>query len=144
MQSLKKFLMVFLPYIVVLTLSLLFEILVRHNVDAKGWWPVALILGTLFQGIIACIYIWIDKLAPSSYRYTACYAMLFILPLLILFISDLVTPIDWLAVNNGVKSLTLWQSVTNSDWFSPICTMLILLTHFISRYQSAQRQRALV
>lgn len=116
----------------------------RHNVDAKGWWPVALLLGIVFQGIIACIYIWIDKLNPSSYRYTTCYAMLFILPLLILFVSNLVTPIDWFAVNNGVKSLTLWQSVTNSDWFSPICTMLILLTHFISRYQSAQRQQALV
>lgn len=144
MQSLKKFLMVFLPYIIALALSILFEILVRHNVDAKGWWPVALLLGIVFQGIIACIYIWIDKLNPSSYRYTTCYAMLLILPLLILFVSDLVTPIDWLAVNNGVKSLTLWQSVTNSDWFSPICTMLILLTHFISRYQSAQRQQALV
>ena len=57
MQSLKKFLMVFLPYIIALALSILFEILVRHNVDAKGWWPVALLLGIVFQGIIACIYI---------------------------------------------------------------------------------------
>lgn len=128
----------------ILALFLLSSILVKHNLDVKGWWPFALVIGVIFQGMVAGIYAWIDKLAPASYRYTALYAGLCVLPLVILCVARIATPIDWLAVNEGVASLTLWQIITNHDWFLPSCSAIILLTHFISRYQSAHRQQALV
>lgn len=134
-MPLKKFMLVFIPYLVVYIDYLIYEVTVSNNADVKGWWRLALIFLLLFHSVVAVIYCAIDKLYTSSYRYTVIYGVLFALPLAIsLLINDVFYPIDWYAVNTGRIELTAVQALFNNDLFLPIMAGLILLSHFIFRY----------
>ena len=134
-MPLKKFMQVFIPYLAVCIGYLIYEVTVANNSDVKGWWPLLIIFQLLFNFGIAVAYCAIDKLYPSSYRYTVIYGLLFALPLAIsLLMNDVFYPIDWYAVNTGKVELNAVQALFNNDLFLPIMAALILLSHFIFRY----------
>ena len=134
-MPLKKFILVFIPYLAFYIGYLIYEVTVGNNADVKGWWPLALTFMFLFHFGVAVVYCAIDKLYPSSYRYTFIYGVLFTLPVIISFLTNEVFyPIDWYAVNTGQVELTAVQALFNSDLFMLILTGLILLSHFIFRY----------
>ena len=134
-MPLKKFILVFIPYLAFYIGYLIYEVTVGNNADVKGWWPLLIIFQLLFNFGIAVIYCAIDRLYPSSYRYTVIYGVLFTLPLAISFLTNEVFyPIDWYAVNTGKVELTAVQALFNNDLFLPIMAGLILLSHFIFRY----------
>lgn len=134
-MPLKKFMLVFIPYLAVCIGYLIYEVTVANNADVKGWWPLILSFVFSIHFGVSLVYCVIDKLYPSSYRYTVLYGLLFTLPLAIsLLISEVFYPIDWYAVNTGQVELTALQALFSCDLFMPIMTGLILLSHLIIRY----------
>ncbi|SUD92052.1 hypothetical protein [Psychrobacter phenylpyruvicus] len=134
-MPLKKFMLVFIPYIAFYIGYLIYEVTIGNNVDVKDWWPLALTFILLFHFVVTVVYCVIDKLYPSSYRYTVIYGLLLALPLAIsLLINEVFYPIDWYAVNTGQVELTALQALFNSDLLMQIMTGLILLSHFLFRY----------
>lgn len=141
-MPLKKFMIIFIPHLIIYSLYLSYEVTIANNVDVKGWWPLALIFIALCQALVAILYCVIDKLSPPSYQYTAVYGLLFAMPLAIVFlISEVVYPINWYAVNMKEVELTAAQAVTQSSLFLPVAIGLILLTHLGIRYLIAFRSR---
>lgn len=138
-MSVKKFLIVFIPYVLVSIGYIVYEIEIANNVDVKGWWPLALILTMLFHGIVSVAYYIIDRLSPSSYRYTAIYGVLFALPFAIIVINEAWNPVNWYAVNTGEVQLTISQAMTNSALYLPVMAGLILLSHFIIRWSARSK-----
>ena len=133
-MPLKKFMMIFMPYLVIYIVYLIYEMTIANNVDVKGWWPLALIFTALYQALVSIVYCVIDKLSPSSYQYTAVYGLLFALPFAIIFlISEVFFPINWYAVNMKEVELTAAQAVVQSSLFLPVTIGMILLTHLIMR-----------
>ena len=133
-MPLKKFMMIFIPYLVIYIVYLIYEMTIANNVDVKGWWPLALIFTALYQALVSIVYCVIDKLSPSSYQYTAVYGLLFALPFAIIFlISEIFYPINWYAVNMEEVELTAAQAVVQSSLFLPVTIGMILLTHLIMR-----------
>ena len=133
-MPLKKFMMIFMPYLVIYIVYLIYEMTIANNVDVKGWWPLALIFTALYQALVSIVYCVIDKLSPSSYQYTAVYGLLFALPFAIIFlISEIFYPINWYAVNMKEVELTAAQAVVQSSLFLPVTIGMILLTHLIMR-----------
>ena len=133
-MPLKKFMMIFMPYLVIYIVYLIYEMTIANNVDVKGWWPLALIFTALYQALVSIVYCVIDKLSPSSYQYTAVYGLLFALPFVIIFlISEVFYPINWYAVNMKEVELTAAQAVVQSSLFLPVTIGMILLTHLIMR-----------
>ncbi len=134
-MPLKKFIMIFIPYLIVYIVYLIYEVTIANNVDVKGWWPLALIFTALYQALVSIVYCVIDKLSPSSYRYTAVYGLLLTLPITINFlISEVFYPINWYTVNMGEVELTPAQAVVQSSLFLPVMIVLTLLTHLAIRY----------
>ena len=133
-MPLKKFMMIFMPYLVIYIVYLIYEMTIANNIDVKGWWPLALIFTALYQALVSIVYCVIDKLSPSSYQYTAVYGLLFALPFAIIFlISEIFYPINWYAVNMKEVELTAAQAVVQSSLFLPVTIGMILLTHLIMR-----------
>lgn len=133
-MPLKKFMMIFIPYLIIYIVYLIYEVTIANNVDVKGWWPLALIFTTLYQALVSIMYCVIDKLSPSSYQYTAVYGLLFALPFAIIFlISEVFYPINWYAVNMKEVELTTAQAMVESSLFLPVMIGLILLTHLVIR-----------
>ncbi|MFC6203602.1 hypothetical protein ACFPZK_02600 [Psychrobacter urativorans] len=133
-MPLKKFMMIFMPYLVIYIVYLIYEMTIANNVDVKGWWPLALIFTALYQALVSIVYCVIDKLSPSSYQYTAVYGLLFALPFAIIFlISEIFYPINWYAVSMEEVELTAAQAVVQSSLFLPVTIGMILLTHLIMR-----------
>jgi len=133
-MPLKKFMMIFMPYLVIYIVYLIYEMTIANNIDVKGWWPLALIFTALYQALVSIVYRVIDKLSPSSYQYTAVYGLLFALPFAIIFlISEIFYPINWYAVNMEEVELTAAQAVVQSSLFLPVTIGMILLTHLIMR-----------
>ena len=133
-MPLKKFMMIFMPYLVIYIVYLIYEMTIANNVDVKGWWPLALIFTALYQALVSIVYCVIDKLSPSSYQYTAVYGLLFALPFTVIFlISEVFYPINWYAVNMEEVELTAAQAVVQSSLFLPVTIGMILLTHLIMR-----------
>ena len=134
-MPLKKFMLVFIPYLAVNIGYLIYEVTVANNADVRGWWPLILSFVFLIHFGVSVVYCVIDKLYPSTYRYTLIYGVLFALPLAISFLTNEVFyPIDWYAVNTGEVELTAVQALFSNDLFMPIMTGLILLSHLIIRY----------
>lgn len=134
-MPLKKFMMIFTPYMIIYIVYLIYEVTIASNVDVKGWWQLALIFTALYQALVSIVYCVIDKLSPSSYQYTAIYGLLFALPFAIVFlISEIFYPINWYAVNMKEVELIAAQAVVQSSLFLPVTTGLILLTHLIIRW----------
>ena len=126
--------MIFIPYLIVYTFYLIYEVTIANNVDVKGWWPLALAFTALYQALVSIVYCVIDKFSPSSYQYTAVYSLLFSLPFAISFlISEVFYPTDWYEVNIGEVELNAAQAVVQSALFLPVTIGLILLTHLIIR-----------
>ena len=133
-MPLKKFMMIFMPYLVIYIVYLIYEMTIANNVDVKGWWPLALIFTALYQALVSIVYCVIDKLSPSSYQYTAVYGLLFALPFAIIFlISEIFYPINWYAVSMEEVELTAAHAVVQSSLFLPVTIGMILLTHLIMR-----------
>ena len=131
---LKKFMMIFIPYLIIYIVYLVYEVTIANNIDVKGWWPLALIFIALCQALVSIVYCVIDKLSPSSYQYTAVYGLLFALPFAIIFlISEIFYPINWYAVSMEEVELTAAQAVVQSSLFLPVTIGMILLTHLIMR-----------
>jgi len=132
---LKKFMMSFIPYLIIYIVYLIYEVTIANNIDVKGWWPLALIFIALCQALVSIVYCVIDKLSPSSYQYTAVYGLIFTLPFAIIFlISEVFYPTDWYEVNIGKVELNAAQAVVQSSLFLPVTIGLILLTHLILRW----------
>jgi len=132
---LKKFMMIFIPYLIIYIVYLVYEVTIANNIDVKGWWPLALIFIALCQALVSIVYCVIDKLSPSSYQYTAVYGLIFALPFAIIFlISEVFYPTDWYEVNIGEVELNAAQAVVQSSLFLPVTIGLILLTHLILRW----------
>nr|WP_181717920.1 hypothetical protein [Psychrobacter sp.]QJS05877.1 hypothetical protein [Psychrobacter sp.] len=133
-MPLKKFMMIFIPYLIVYTFYLIYEVTIANNVDVEGWWPLALAFTALYQALVSIVYCVIDKFSPSSYQYTAVYGLLFSLPFAISFlISEVFYPTDWYEVNIGEVELNAAQAMVQSSLFLPVTIGLILLTHLIIR-----------
>ena len=133
-MPLKKFMMIFIPYLIIYIVYLVYEVTIANNIDVKGWWPLALIFIALCQALVSIVYCVIDKLSPSSYQYTAVYGLLFALPFAIIFlISEIFYPINWYAVSMEEVELTAAQAVVQSSLFLPVTIGMILLTHLIMR-----------
>ena len=134
-MPLKKFMIIFIPYLIINIVYLIYEVTIANNVDVKGWWQLALIFTALYQALVSIVYCVIDKLSPSSYQYTAVYGLLFALPFVMIFlISEVFYPINWYAVNMKEVELIAAQAVVQSSLFLPVTTGLILLTHLIIRW----------
>lgn len=137
----QKFSLIFSPSVILYALYLAYEYFVVENVDVRGWWPVALIFLIFEYGIIAMVYLLIDKRSPSSLRYTLIFSMLLTVSFLLTFSIEWLYPVNWLMVNDGRAELTLIQKLANYDYFNYIYIAALLIIHgYISFYRPHQKQ----
>ena len=130
----QKFLLLFSPSVILYTLYLAYEYFVVENVDVRGWWPVALIFLIFEYGIIAMVYLLIDKRSPSSLRYTLIFSLLLTVPFFLPFAIEWLYPVNWLMVNDGRAELTLIQKLVNSDYIVYIYIAALLMIHGYLRF----------
>jgi hypothetical protein len=86
------------------------------SVDVKGWWPVILPVYLLISCIYALAFSFIARIGSRfSLRFSALFNL--VLAALLLGQSALFYSIyiDWLAVNDGRATLTLFQRIVRSD-----------------------------
>jgi hypothetical protein len=93
-----------------------------RSVDVKGWWPVIL----AFELVISCAYAWAysfiaRKGRSFSRRFSVFYTLALSGCLLVHTALYYLARPDWLAVNNGLATLTLFQRVV----FNPYTELAI-------------------
>ena len=54
-MPLKKFMMIFIPYLIVYIVYLIYEVTIANNIDVKGGWPLALIFIALCQALVSIV-----------------------------------------------------------------------------------------
>lgn len=125
-----------------LTLSFIGSFLINVNFviqsEAYSVWPVLLIFALIIGTVFVSLYFLIDKIAPSSLRYTFAMAAL-----LLVFsgLTDIAyvyvqNHTDWLAINNGTTDLTTVQTGVHSPMFFYAKYVIVLLLHLISRLKA--------
>lgn len=124
---LRKFLIIF----AILLISSIIVLVVGYhdNSDVRGWWPVVVIFEIIIYGIYTALFLLIDKNSPMSINYIIVYNSILGFIIIFLGIAYYTINIDWLAINNGKKSLTLFQTIINSD-----ITYYTLLVFFLVLY----------
>ena len=134
----KKFLIVLTALALSFISSFLINISFVNNSDASGVWPILLLLSVIISAIFLGLYFLIDKIASSTLLYTFAMAA-------VLLVSSVLTDTayvyvqnhtDWLAINNGSVHLTTLQKWIHSDIFFYAKYMLVLLLHFIARFNA--------
>jgi hypothetical protein len=87
------------------------------SVDVKGWWPVIL----AFYLVISCAYAWVYSFVarlgtPFSLRFSVFYTLALVGCFLVHAVLDYLARPDWLAVNTGLATLTIFQRVVLSPY----------------------------
>ena len=99
----------------------------KHSQDMSIiWLPTIALIYTLSSSIYSTLFLLIDKIHPTSQRYTIIYNTLLAITLITLGILFYTVKIDWYAINHGQATLTPWQSIVRSD-----ATYFVILTFFL-------------
>ena len=108
----------------------------HYSNDVSGWWPVVLFFMTIIYFAYSILFILINKINPKTIKYIVVYNSTLTISLLIFSILFYTLNINWLAVNNGEKTLTLYQSIILNDFILYAILFIFLIIHFIYVYTS--------
>ena len=102
--------------ILIATIILCISIGFYFSIDVQGWTELYLFLMIILISVYQGIFFLIDKISPSSIpfstRYTSILSITFIIYTYLFYSIN----IDWIAINNGEKKLTFFQSVIRNDF----------------------------
>lgn len=127
--KLKKFLIILLLLFIsgIITSSVGYN----YSIDMKAWWPFVLIIGIILYLIYAGLFLLIDNIHPTPQKYVIVYNSILSLILTIIGTLFHTIKIDWLAVNNGEKTLTLFQLIISNDSTYFLVLGLFLIIHLV-------------
>ena len=128
-NKLKKILIIVSILLVSQMLVLLVGI--QYSSDIRGWWPVALFFSTLLYIVYAGFFILIENKKPSSQKYIFILNSILAIILTILGTLYFIMPIDWVAINSGEATLTLFQEIIRNDLTHYAPLVIFLIIHFV-------------
>lgn len=111
----QKFLILFAALLVSLVIPLAIQYPI--NADVRGWWPFILAISIFVYLVYSGIFLLIDRLSPSSIRYVLGFAGItssFVLLNSVLSYA-LSSQVDWAAVSDETRSLSLIEKIVTSD-----------------------------
>lgn len=107
--------------------------------DARTYWPLILVFEIVRGGFFAAAFLYIARTAVLPRRYVIGFNLLASSAQCGLALLFYALPIDWLAVNNGEKSLSLLEIWIQSPlvWWGMGATFLVAHAALIQRYRTA-------
>jgi hypothetical protein len=134
----------FFTIMTLLLVSAIIELIVGYynSSDIRGWWTLVLIVTVVTYWIYGSLFIIIDNINPTSQKYVIIYNSILSTIIAIESILYYTIDIDWLAINNGTKTLTLFESIihnTSTDLILGIFLLIHLTYVFIKRQTIKQK-----
>jgi len=112
---------------------------VLGGTDARTYWPLILFFEMARGGIFAAAFLYVARTTALPRGYAIGFNLLAALAQCGLALLFYTLPIDWLAVNNGGRSLSLFESWTQSPlvWWGMGVIFLVAHAALIRRYRAA-------
>ena len=108
------------------------EILIRLPI-------VVLVVVLVVPSVYSFLFATIDQIYPSEPKKIIRFSAILGLILVVHAYLYHSVEIDWLAINNGVKELTLYQSVVKSDFTVVLISTSFLVIHLVQRLSEKKK-----